>query len=219
MNGSDRQYPKIKICGLSRECDIQYANELMPEYIGFVFAKKSRRYVSSEKAAELKAGLSDKITAVGVFVNEPAENVAKLLSAGIIDIAQLHGGEDEEYIRILRTLTDKPIIKAFRIASAADVSCAVRSSADYILLDNGEGGTGTSFDWSLIGKIDRPYFLAGGLNPENVRDIFSLNPINHKTNPAPFAVDVSSGVETDGYKDFDKMERFVYNIRSYIAIK
>lgn len=106
---------KMKLCGLFRPCDIDAANQLKPEYIGFVFAPKSRRYVTPEEAAELKKLLAPTIQAVGVFVNEAAERIAALLNKGIIDIAQLHGVEDENEINQLRALTDKPIIKAFCI--------------------------------------------------------------------------------------------------------
>ncbi len=199
---------KIKLCGLSRKCDIEWANELHPEYIGFVFAPKSRRYVSVDTAAELKAMLSEDIKAVGVFVNSPIESVAYILSRGIIDIAQLHGSEDEEYISRLSKLTDKPIIKAFSINSAADVSAANNSSADMVLLDSGQGGTGTNFDWKLLGDINRPYFLAGGLCCENISQaITALD---------PYAVDVSSGIETNGCKDKNKMAAFVAAVRKEI---
>jgi len=199
---------KIKLCGLSRKCDIEWANELHPEYIGFVFAPKSRRYVSVDTAAELKAMLSEDIKAVGVFVNSPIESVAYILSRGIIDIAQLHGSEDEEYISQLSKLTDKPIIKAFSINSAADVSAANNSSADMVLLDSGQGGTGTNFDWKLLGNINRPYFLAGGLCCENISQaITALD---------PYAVDVSSGIETNGCKDKNKMAAFVAAVRKEI---
>lgn len=196
---------KIKLCGLSRECDIEVANGLKPEYIGFVFAPKSRRYVSRKTAAMLKGKLHPDIKAVGVFVNEQPEIVAGLLRDGIIDIAQLHGTETEDYIRRLRMQTQKQIIKAFRINTAQDVLNAKRSSADYVLLDSGAGGTGTTFDWKLIGQIDRPYFLAGGLGIGNVADaVRTLK---------PYAVDVSSGIETDGWKDKRKMQEFVTIIR------
>lgn len=196
---------KIKLCGLSRECDIEAANALMPDYIGFVFAQKSRRYVSPERAAMLKALLNPSIKAVGVFVRELPEQVAELLKSGIINIAQLHGGEDEAYIARLRSLTDAPIIKAFRIDSAADIEAATRSSADYVLLDSGSGGTGSVFDWSLIKQLDRAYFLAGGLSINNVGEaITQLN---------PYALDVSSGIETDGLKDITKMAAFVSAVR------
>lgn len=195
---------KIKLCGLSRPCDIEAANELKPDYIGFVFAPKSRRYVTYKKAEELKSLLSPDIEAVGVFVNEPPQNVATLLKKGIIDIAQLHGDEDEDYIAELRLLTDKLIIKAFRIKTANDIKIVEQSTADDILLDSG-AGTGTVFDWELLKSIQRPYFLAGGLDARNVASaIKTLN---------PYAVDVSSGIETDGVKDKTEMAAFVAAVR------
>lgn len=196
---------KIKLCGLSRPCDIAAANELKPEYIGFVFAPKSPRYVTPQKAAELRGLLSPDIKPVGVFVRETPETIAGLLNSGIIDIAQLHGGEDENYIRQLRKITDKPIIKAFRINTTCDIANAECSSADYVLLDSGNGGTGTVFDWELIQNIKRPYFLAGGLKPDNVKNAVKLL--------KPYAVDVSSGIETDGLKDKTKMAEFVAAVR------
>lgn len=194
----------IKLCGLSRPCDIETANELKPDYIGFVFASKSKRYVTYEKAMEMKSQLSPEIQAVGVFVNEDPQNVAKLLHSGIIDMAQLHGDEDEEYINRLRLLTDKRIIKAFRIKTANDIKIAEQSTADYMLLDSG-AGTGMVFDWGLVKSIRRPYFLAGGLDARNVADAVSTL--------HPFAVDVSSGIETDGAKDIVKMAAFVAAVR------
>lgn len=195
---------KIKYCGLSRLCDIEEANNLLPEYIGFVFAPKSHRYVSPDKALELKWVLAPGIKAVGVFVNETPEQIVDLLNKGIIDIVQLHGNEDEEYIGQLRRLTDKPIIKAFRIETAVDIELAEQSTADYVLLDSG-AGTGTVFNWKLIQDIKRPYFLAGGLSLDNV-----VKAIQQLT---PYAVDVSSGIETDGYKDKEKMAAFIAGVR------
>jgi len=192
---------KIKLCGLSRPCDIEWANALTPDYIGFVFARKSRRYISPMSAKALHEKLNPAIQAVGVFVNEALDNVAALLNGGTIDLAQLHGSEDEDYIASLRKLTDKPLIKAFRIENTADLDRARRSSADYILLDNGAGGTGTAFEWALLKGFDRPYFLAGGLGTGNVRQAIETL--------RPFAVDVSSGIETDGVKDYVKMTAFV----------
>ncbi len=195
---------KIKLCGLTRPVDIEAANRLFPEYIGFVFAPKSRRYIAPERAKELKSMLSPEIKAVGVFVNETAQRVAELLNEGIIDIAQLHGSEDEEYIGLLRELTGKPIIKAFRIESEEDIMQVENSTADYILLDSG-AGTGIPFDWNLIQSIKRPYFLAGGLDCDNVgKAVRALR---------PYAVDVSSGIETDGLKDVNKMAEFVATVR------
>ena len=197
---------RIKLCGLSRPCDIEAANALLPDFIGFVFAKKSRRYVSPETAKALRETLNPTIRAVGVFVREEPEIIANLLSDGIIDLAQLHGGEDEAYIARLRALTDKPLIQASRIEAPADLDRARASAADYILLDNGAGGTGAAFDWSLLRGFDRPYFLAGGLGPGNVAEaIAALH---------PFAVDVSSGIETDGRKDPAKMKAFVEAVRT-----
>lgn len=195
---------KIKLCGLKRECDIEAVNKLNPDFIGFVFAEKSKRYVNPIEAAKLKEMLSKDIKAVGVFVNESPEAVAELLNKGTIDMAQLHGSEDEEYISRLRSLTDKPLIKAIKVQSKADIEAADESSADYVLLDSG-AGTGMTFNWQLIKGIKRPYFLAGGLTPENVAEaVKTLN---------PYAVDVSSGIETDGLKDEAKMADFVSIVR------
>ena len=194
----------IKMCGLSRECDIQAVNAIKPEYIGFVFWAKSKRYISSEKAFELKKLLDKDIKAVGVFVDESVEKIAELLENGIIDIAQLHGHETEDYIKQLRELTDKPVIQAFRIRSSSDMEKAVNSTADMILLDAGMGD-GKIFDWSLIKEIKRPYFLAGGLNCDNIAEAVKIL--------QPYAVDVSSGIETDGLKDMKKMAEFSAIVR------
>ena len=194
----------IKMCGLTRKCDIKAVNEIKPEYIGFVFWTKSKRYISPEKAFELKKLLDKNIKAVGVFVDESIEKVAELLENDIIDIAQLHGNEDDDYIKNLRELTDKPVIQAFRIRSADDIQKAAESTADMILLDAGMGD-GKIFDWSLIKEIKRPYFLAGGLNCENVA--------NAVKTLQPYAVDVSSGIETDGFKDMKKMTEFSAIVR------
>lgn len=195
---------RIKLCGLSRPCDIEAANTLKPEYIGFVFAAKSKRYVTPEKAKELRRLVSPEIKAVGVFVKESPETVAFLLNRGMIDMAQLHGGEDKDYIKQLRKLTDKPIIKAFCVETESDIATAKESTADYILLDSG-AGTGTVFDWNLIQSIKRPYFLAGGLDLANVGN--AVKQLN------PYAVDVSSGIETNGWKDKCKMAEFVAAVR------
>lgn len=194
---------KIKLCGLRRAEDIEAANLLKPDYIGFVFYKKSKRYISYEEAKILKSMLS--IKAVGVFVDENPKVVADLLEKGIIDLAQLHGNEDEAYIKALRKLTDKSLIKAFQIKTTEELKKAEDSSADMILLDAGTGD-GVSFDWDILKSFNRPYFLAGGMTPENV------SPAIEKLHP--YGVDVSSGIETDGFKDLKKMREFVYNVRS-----
>ena len=197
---------KIKLCGLSRPCDIRAANELLPDYIGFVFAPKSRRYVSPEKAAELKRMLDPGIRAAGVFVDEQPQVIEALVSRGVIDAVQLHGRENEDYIQDLRKqLGNTRIIQAFSIRSERDAGRAERSSADLVLVDSPGGGTGEVFDWTLLRKIRRPYFLAGGLTPDNAGD--AVNALS------PYGVDVSSGIETDGYKDREKMEKFVLTVR------
>ncbi len=197
---------RIKLCGLTRPCDIEAANALLPEYIGFVFAEKSRRRVTDQEAKALRAGLNPAVQTVGVFVREQPERVAALLNEGVIDLAQLHGGEDESYLARLRELTDKPLIQAFRVETEEDLRRAEASTADYILLDHGGGGTGEAFDWNLLRGFERPYFLAGGLGPENAAEaVKALH---------PFAVDVSSGIETDGVKDRRKMREFVEAVRT-----
>ena len=197
---------KVKFCGLRRPADIEYANELKPDYIGFVFAKKSRRYVTPETAKELKTMLLPKIKACGVFVNEDIDEILRLLDESIIDIAQLHGSEDEAYIKELKSRTKAPVIRAFKIGSTEDVQAAQESLADMVLLDSGEG-SGQTFNWKLIGNgISRPYFLAGGLTSENAA--FAIAALN------PYALDVSSGIETDGFKDKSKMEKFLRAVRS-----
>lgn len=195
---------KIKLCGLSRLCDIEAANEIRPDYIGFVFSQKSKRYIRPEKAAELKKRLCPDIKTVGVFTDEKPENIAALLESGVIEIAQLHGLEDDKYVRQLKLLCKKPVIQAFQIQTAYDIVRAKQSAADFVLLDAG-AGAGTTFDWKLITNIKRPYFLAGGLNAENiVPAIRSLH---------PYAADVSSGIETCGYKDKAKMAAFAAAVR------
>lgn len=199
---------KVKLCGLTRPADIAFANAVRPDFIGFVFAEKSRRYVSPETARLLRMRLIDGVGAVGVFVNSPVETVAALLNDGAIDLAQLHGEEDEYYIAELRKYTRKPLIQAFRVTSVADIERAKTSPADYILLDNG-AGTGERFDWSILKAVGRPFFLAGGLDCENVQTALS--------EVCPSAVDVSSGVETGGKKDLKKMIAFVQAVRKFDA--
>lgn len=196
---------KIKICGLFRPEDVDYVNAAMPDYIGFVFAE-SRRQVSRGQAERLRSRLHENIIPVGVFVNEPIEQVAKLLDEGVIHMAQLHGREDEDYILKLKAITGKPVIRAISVKTSLDVQLAQGSSADYILLDQGKGGSGVSFDWGLINGANRPFFLAGGLNLENIRDAVEK--------VKPYAVDLSSGVETDGLKDKYKIMEIVRRIRN-----
>lgn len=195
---------KIKFCGLTLLSDIEAANRLKPEYIGFVFWPRSKRVVTREQAAELKAALDPAIKAVGVFVDEDLSVVKSLLDDGIINIAQLHGNEDEDYIKELKNKSGKQVIKAFKIRSEDDLKLAEESSADMVLLDSGMG-TGKTFDWDLIGSVSRPYFLAGGLGVDNAEE--AVRKLH------PYALDVSSGIETDGVKDEVKMAAFANAVR------
>lgn len=195
---------KIKICGLRRPEDIAYVNRAKPDYIGFVFAKSTRQ-VSMEEAAALKARLDPSIPAVGVFVDADIRQVAEAADAGIIDYVQLHGSEDEACIEAVKRATRLPVIKAFGIRDASDIAAAACSGADYVLLDHGHGGTGKTFEWKLAKRLSRPYFLAGGLDADNVGEALAAL--------HPFAVDVSSGVETDGVKDEDKIRSVLNAIR------
>ncbi len=195
---------KVKLCGMMRPEDIAAANALMPEYIGFVFWPKSFRNVSLETAAQLKAALDPSIRAVGVFVDPDLEFVKQLHQEGIIDIAQLHGSESDDEIRQLQE-AGIPIIKAFVVKSEEDIALASASPAEYVLLDAGKG-SGTAFNWNLIRNLEREFFLAGGLGPENIEQAVQT--------VRPYAVDVSSGIETDKQKDPAKMQAFVQNARN-----
>lgn len=197
---------KIKICGLTRAQDIRTANALQLDYIGFVFAPKSKRFVPPEQAKQLRQQLAPGIQAVGVFVNAPPEQIAALLADGTIDIAQLHGQEDAAYLARLRSLTSAPLWQAFRVETTADISRANASPADLVLLDHGAGGTGESFDWNLLHGMARPFVLAGGLTPQNAAEAIAK--------AHPYAVDTSSGCETDGVKDPAKMLAFVNAVRN-----
>lgn len=196
---------KIKICGLFRERDIDYVNQYLPDYAGFVLNfPKSRRSLSPEKAGKLVRLLNPGILAVGVVVDQPLETAAELLNQGVADILQLHGSEDEAYIRALREKTGREIWKAFCVRSPADLERAKNNPADMLVLDNGQG-TGEAFDWSLLSGFDRPYFLAGGLNPQNVvRAVKQLS---------PYGIDLSSGIETDGVKDKGKLSSVIASVR------
>lgn len=196
---------KVKICGLSRPTDIEAVNQYQPDYAGFIINfPKSHRNCTPEQVQALHAQLSDSIPAVGVTVNQPLKTVAALLEQGVIDIAQLHGQEDEAYICELKRRTGKPIWKAFRIRSADDLDAARASSADMILLDNGYG-TGETFDWTLVRGIGRPFILAGGLCESNISDAAKMQ---------PDAMDISSGVETNRVKDPEKIRILIERIRS-----
>ena len=198
---------KLKFCGLTREADIRAANETRPDYIGFVFAE-SRRRVTDEQAARLRVQLAPGIQAVGVFVNDDPTHIAELANHGVIDLIQLHGGESAAYIRRLRTMTATPVIYAVRVGTHEDIERVKPYSVEYFLLDtctkDAYGGSGKIFDWSLIGEVEKPYFLAGGLNESN---------IPRAVQTGAYALDLSSGIETDGVKDAAKMRRVAALIR------
>jgi phosphoribosylanthranilate isomerase len=197
---------RVKICGLSRLADIEAVNRALPDYAGFVFAR-SRRRVDIAAAGRLREKLAPGIQAVGVFADEVAETVAEIYRKGIIDIAQLHGGEDGEYIRRLKGLCGCAVIKAVAVGRGGGGGLPdVPEGADFLLFDAPSPGGGRAFDWNVLrGYGGAPYFLAGGLTPENVTD--ALNVLS------PYCVDVSSGVETDGVKDADKVAEFVRTVR------
>lgn len=205
--GSDTM-PKIKICGLKRLEDIEAVNKYKPDYIGFVFAGK-KRLVTPELAHELKQHLDNDIKAVGVFVNAEIDFIMNLVKDGTIDIVQLHGYEESKYISKLKAKTTVPIIKAVRVKSREDILASESLECDYLLLDtyvdDSYGGSGLSFDWSIIPKISKPFFLAGGLNPENISEAAKVN---------PYCLDISSGVETDSFKDKTKIEQVIKIVRS-----
>ena len=185
--------------------DVIAAAELKVDYAGFILSEGFRRSIPLGTYCELDSYLhGSAVKKVGVFVNEPKENILKYY-AEMLDVIQLHGSEDDKYIKDLRQYTDKPIIKAFKITSEYDVQLAVRSTADLILLDSGTG-TGKTFDHSLIRGIDRPYLLAGGLTADNVAA--AIDTLH------PYAVEASSCLETDGKKDKNKMTAFVNAVRS-----
>lgn len=210
---------KIKICGLKRPQDVEYVNRYLPEYAGFVFAG-SKRKVTDEQAEELSRMLDARITPAGVFVNEPGQHIVSLVKKDIIRVIQLHGDEDAAYILKLREALKKSekdtknikIIKAVRVQSREQILEAEKLPCDYLLLDTWQkdtyGGCGKQFDKSLIpAELAVPYFLAGGLSAENIQENIR---ICH-----PYAVDVSSAVETDGKKDEKKIQEFIERVREY----
>jgi len=189
---------KVKICGLKRVEDAKMLNELRPDFAGFIFAP-SKRQISLEQALEIRATLDDAIPAVGVFVNEPIENIVAIVESRAIQIVQLHGDEDNTYIEELGKRITLPIIKAVAVKDTADVK--KEYAADILLYDTYQsgvaGGTGKTFNWDLLKEATHPFFLAGGLHAGNLEAAIQK--------VQPYAVDISSGVEKDGVKDFEKI--------------
>lgn len=184
---------KIKICGLRRDVDIDYVNELKPDYIGFILTDGFKRSIDVDLAKELKSKLSPDIKAVGVFVDDDIEKINYCLDNEIIDIAQLHGNESSEYA----DKVNGDVIKVFKPDSFDKIG---EYNTKYVLLDSGTG-TGKAFDWDLIPSVAKPMFLAGGINADNIRE--AIEKIN------PFCIDLSSAVETDGYKDYNKIKQIM----------
>lgn len=201
---------KVKICGLKRDEDIDIVNGFKPDFCGFIIDfPKSHRSLSPDRVRSLVNGLDrNNITPVGVFVNADIELPASLLNDRVIEIAQLHGDEDEEYIKDLKRMTGKQVIRAFKVKSRSDLEQAASSCADYVLLDRGQG-SGETFDWNILENsaelAGRRWFLAGGLAEDNIAEAISAF--------RPFGVDLSSSVETDRFKDRKKVKRIIDIIR------
>lgn len=197
---------QIKICGLFRQEDIEYINEALPEYAGFVFYEKSRRAVTPEQAGVYRKRLDGRIQAVGVFVDEEPEKIIALLQNGTIDIAQLHGQETEETIRKIQKESGKPVWKSVIVKTADDVEKWQDSRADLLLFDGGMGSAHT-FPWEYLSGLKRPFFLAGGMDAEKIKDAAKL--------PGVCGIDLSSSVETEGYKDRQKILDVVKCVRKF----
>lgn len=213
---------KIKLCGMMKSCDIEYANRVKPDLVGFIFAN-TRRKISAAQAKQFREALDAEIPAVGVFVNEDISVITSLVQDGCIDMIQLHGEEDADYIRRLREICDVPVIKAVKVQTVEQIRQAAALPVDYLLLDTYRkgvlGGTGEAFDWGLLREakaaagdtaegelFGKPYFLAGGLHAGNLREAAALG---------SYGLDVSSGIETDGSKDFDKMVEVMELVRKF----
>lgn len=213
---------KIKLCGMMKPCDIEYANRVKPDLVGFIFAN-TRRKISAAQAKQFREALDAEIPAVGVFVNEDISVITSLVQNGCIDMIQLHGEEDADYIRRLREVCDVPVIKAVKVQTVEQIRQAAALPVDYLLLDTYRkgvlGGTGEAFDWELLREakatagdtaegelFGKPYFLAGGLHAGNLRESAALG---------SYGLDVSSGIETDGSKDFTKMVEVMELVRKF----
>lgn len=213
---------KIKLCGMMKPCDIEYANRVKPDFVGFIFAN-TRRKISLAQAKQFREALDAEIPAVGVFVNEDIPVIASLVQDGCIDMIQLHGEEDADYIRCLREVCDVPVIKAVKVQTVEQIRQTAALPVDYLLLDTYRkgvlGGTGEAFDWKLLREakaaagdtaegalFGKPYFLAGGLHAGNLREAAALG---------SYGLDVSSGIETDGSKDFTKMVEVMELVRKF----
>ena len=183
----------VKICGIRRIEDINYVNELMPDYIGFVFVKESKRYIDYSKALLLKQSLNKNIKVVGVYLNQDIKYIKEAYDLGIIDLIQLHGNEDDNYIKELKSICNIPIINVYRDSKYAT----------YLMYDSKTPGQGIKEDLD-IKKSNKDIFIAGGINIYNLDEIKRIN---------QYCVDVSSAVEVNGFKDYTKMRDFIRKVR------
>lgn len=202
---------KLKFCGIRRSEDVDFANETSPDYIGFIFYEKSKRFISPELAGQLKARLDTGIKTVGVFVDIPAERLAEFSYAA--DIFQLHGDENKEYVdKVRQIFSEKEIWKAVRLRNVSDIERAAEANADKYVLDafsEDYGGTGKRIDKELlseaVNRLDKPIFIAGGIGADNICEtVRSFK---------PFGIDLSSSIETDGFKDLSKMKNITEILR------
>ena len=217
--------PKVKMCGISKVETIPAVVEAKPDYMGLVFAP-SKRQVTVDQAKTLVEELhkqytkrynngaeqsnNDEIKTVGVFVNETLDNLVSIATEANLDVVQLHGDEDEAFIQSLKERTNVEVWKAVQIRSAADAEAWIDSRADMLLFDayhkDERGGTGEVFDWSCLDEFERPFMLAGGIDSTNVaRAIRTVR---------PYGIDISSGIETDGVKDDEKIKAFTNIVRT-----
>ena len=229
LYGSTYYIPKVKMCGISKVETIPAVVEAQPDYMGLVFAP-SKRQVTVDQAKILISELHKQyanrynrdviqwsndvvqefIKTVGVFVNETLDNLVTIVKETNLDVVQLHGDEDEAFIQSLKERTNVEVWKAVQIRSAADAEAWIDSSADMLLFDayhkDERGGTGEIFDWSCLDEFERPFMLAGGIDSTNVaRAIRTVR---------PYGIDISSGIETDGVKDDEKIKAFTNIVRT-----
>lgn len=202
---------KIKFCGIKRKEDVEFCNQLLPEYMGMILTPGFKRSISDECAKALIKEKKSCIKSVGVFVDTTAEMIAKISKKIFLDVIQLHGNETDDIIKEVKDLIGLPVWKAVRVQNAQDIKIAELLGADKLILEgyvSGQaGGTGITADWKLISKHKPqiPFFLAGGLTPQNLFE--AINTVK------PYGVDLSSGIETDGIKDYKKMQEIVNIIR------
>lgn len=198
---------KVKICGITTKEEINMVNQYRPDYIGFIVnVKQSKRNCTIEKVKELSKYIDPNILKVGVFVDEDIDIMKDLIESNSIDVIQLHGNQSNAFIKKIKDELSCELIQAYSITNKKDILLANKSIADIILLDCGSGGTGKSFDWSLLQYVKRKYILAGGLDCTNIEDALQYSMM---------MVDVSSGVETNGKKDKIKIRDFIRKVRNY----